>query len=58
MTKMQDCAVCGSPWGWCTHSPSVDVDGEIMQLICTKAGETTSMIDPYDLLKFKDFTYG
>jgi hypothetical protein len=29
-----------------------------MQLICAKAGETTSMIDPYDLLKFKDFTYG
>lgn len=39
-----------------TFEPSVD--GEAMQMICAKAGEPTSMTDPYSLLKHRDRSYG
>jgi hypothetical protein len=34
------------------------VDDEAMQMICAKAGEPTSMTDPYALLKHRDRPYG
>ena len=39
---------------WVDPDPQPVVDGEAMQMICSKAGETTSMTDPYLLLKHRE----
>jgi hypothetical protein len=47
-----NCGICGRTWGTCSHS-GMDFDDAAMQMICAKAGESTSMTDPYLLLKFR-----
>jgi hypothetical protein len=43
---------------WVDPDPQPVVDDEAMQMICNKAGEPTSMTDPYLLLKHRDRSYG